>query len=460
VNLPPDWSLTTLEPKPSTPLPDLAAAVEVALSHPLSAPRLIDLASSSSRVCLVFTDATRACPDHVIVPAMLRELDRAGVPDDHITLLCATGLHRPSTREEKIAKLGREVVERYRVIDHDVRHTAPAGGCRCCDPTEQCGAGERSVRRSNLLPIGSEIASRPSTPLRSAQGALAMTVPDGLTVNRLLWESDLVIATGVVEPHQYAGYSGGGKTVVIGCGSEATIGLTHGPQFLDRPGVRLGQIDGNPFQQFVRDAAQAIGLKFVVNVVLDGDGAAIAVQAGDPIVVHDALVAVARSIYEVPIEHAYDVVVAQVDPPKDVNLYQASRAATYIGLSTTPPIRPSGVIIVAAHCPEGAGQGHGEDRFFVALSQATDLPQLLARYRRDGCQAGEQRAYLLAQVLLNYEVVVAGSQCPQVVEACQLVAASSVEEAIVYAQRRVGPTARVLYLPHSLQTIPSITHRA
>jgi nickel-dependent lactate racemase len=409
VNLPPDWSLTTLAPKPSTPLPDLRAAVEGALAQPLSAPRLIDRASPSSRVCIVFTDATRACPDHIIVPAILRELDRAGVPDDHITLLCATGLHRPSTRAEKIAKLGEEVVRRYRVIDHD---------------PHQCVAQH------------------------------------GVSVNRLLWESDLVIATGVVEPHQYAGYSGGGKTVVIGCGSEATIGLTHGPQFLDRPGVRLGQIDGNPFQQFVRDAAQAIGLKFVVNVVLDGDGAAIAVQAGDPIVVHDALVAVARSIYEVPIEHAYDVVVAQVDPPKDVNLYQASRAATYIGLSTTPPIRPSGVIIVAAHCPEGAGQGHGEERFFAALSQATDLPQLLARYRRDGCQAGEQRAYLLAQVLLNYEVVVAGSQCPQVVEACQLVAASSVEDAIVYAQRRVGPTARVLYLPHSLQTIPSITHRA
>ena len=91
-------------------------------------------------------------------------------------------------------------------------------------------------------------------------------------VNAVLTESDLIIATGVVEPHQYAGYSGGGKTVVIGCGSEETIGLTHGPQFLDQPGVRLGQIDGNPFQQFVRDAAQAIGLKFVVNVVLDGEG--------------------------------------------------------------------------------------------------------------------------------------------------------------------------------------------
>jgi nickel-dependent lactate racemase len=433
-NLPPDWTLTTIEPNPSTPLPDLAAAVEGVLFHPLSAPRLIDLASPSTRVCIVFTDATRACPDHILVPAILRELDRAHVPDDHITLLCATGLHRPSTHAEKIAKLGSEVVERYRVIDHDVRH---------CE----------RILRSKFSADQHEIPS-------SQTALLAMTFPHDLAVNALLFESDLIIATGVVEPHQYAGYSGGGKTVVIGCGSEETIGLTHGPQFLDQPGVRLGQIEGNPFQQFVRDAAQAIGLKFVVNVVLDGDGEAIAVQAGDPIAVHDTLVAVARSVYEVPIEQLYDVVIAQVDPPKDANLYQASRAATYIGLNATPPIRPSGVIIVAAQCPEGAGQGRGEERFFAALSQATDFQQLLAQYRRDGCQAGEQRAYMLAQVLLNYEVVVAGSQCPQVVEACHLVAASSLDEAVEYARRRLGATAQVLYLPHPLQTVPSIIHRA
>ena len=275
-------------------------------------------------------------------------------------------------------------------------------------------------------------------------------------VNRLLWESDLIIATGVVEPHQYAGYSGGGKTVVIGCGSEETIGLTHGPQFLDQPGVRLGQIDGNRFQQFVREAAQAIGLKFVVNVVLNGEDQAIAVQAGDPIAVHEALVTVARSVYEVPVPRQYEVVIAQVDPPKDVNLYQASRAATYIGLSATPPISPSGVIIVAARCPEGAGLGRGEQRFFTSLAQASDLQKLLAEFRRSGCQAGEQRTYMLAQVLLKHEIVVAGSLCPAVIRACHLISAASIDEALVYARRRCGPAAQVLYLPHPLQTLPIV----
>ena len=412
--LPPDWSLATIEPNPSTPLADLRLAVEAALTQPLQSKRLRDLATQHARVCIVFTDATRACPDQILVPAILRELDAAGVPDDHITLLCAVGLHRPSSPEEKIDKLGAAVVARYRVIDHD-----PVD---CIE-----------------IPNGVRNDSR---------------------INALLLESDLIIATGVVEPHQYAGYSGGGKTVVIGCGSEETIGLTHGPQFLDQPGVRLGQIDGNPFQQFVRDMTQAIGLKFVVNVVLDGEGRAIAVQAGEPIAVHDALVAVARSVYEVPVPHPYDLVIAQVDPPKDVNLYQASRAATYIGLSATRPISPSGVIIVAARCPEGAGLGRGEQRFFTALSQASDLQKLLAEFRRTGCQAGEQRAYMLAQVLSVYEVVVAGSLCPDVVKACHLVPAASIDEALIYARQRCGAAAQVLYLPHPLQTLPIVRRDA
>jgi nickel-dependent lactate racemase len=401
VRLPPGWFLTTIGPNRSTPLPDLRLAVEAALAQPLQAPRLRDLASNHARVCIVFTDATRACPDHILVPAILRELASAGVPDDYITVLCATGLHRASTREEKIAKLGADVVERYQVVDHDA-----------------------------MLEFDPCLAGR-----------------------------DLIIATGVVEPHQYAGYSGGGKTVVIGCGSESTIELTHGPQFLDQPGVRLGQIDGNPFQQFVREAAQTIGLKFVVNVVLDGEGRAIAAQAGDPIAVHDALVAVARSVYEVSVPRQYEVVIAQVDPPKDVNLYQASRATTYIGLSATPPISPSGVIIVAARCPEGAGTGRGEQRFFTTLSQASDLQELLAEFRRSGCQAGEQRTYMLAQVLLKHEIVVAGSLCPAVIRACHLIPAASIDEALVYARRRCGVAAHVLYLPHPLQTLPIVRSR-
>jgi nickel-dependent lactate racemase len=355
------------------------------------------------------------------------------VPDDHITLLCATGLHRASTREEKIAKLGQAVVERYRVIDHDAS--------QCVTPHLPVGAGVLNESK-NLRFLVAQRAPR-----------------NDISTNPLLLNNDLIIATGVVEPHQYAGYSGGGKTVVIGCGGESTIEYTHGPQFLDQPGVRLGRIDGNPFQQFVREVAEAIGLKFVVNVVLNGDGEPIAVRAGHPIAVHDALIKIARSGHEVLVDRLYDLIVTKVDPPKDVNLYQASRAATYIGLSTTPPLREGGVLIIQARCLEGAGQGVGERRFFEALANATDLHQLLDDCRRNGCRAGEQRAFMLAQVLLKYRVIIAGSECPEVVTACKMTAADSIESALDRAREIIGRPTSVLYLPHPLQTVPiAINH--
>ncbi len=410
MKLPPDWQLTIVESNPSTPLADLRAATEAALEQPLQSKRLSDLARPGARVCIVFTDATRACPDQVLVPAILRELEAAGVRDEDITLLCAVGLHRASTREEKIAKLGAAVVDRYRVIDHDARVVTD-------------------------LPVGQ----------------------NRLTINPLLLQSDLIIATGVVEPHQYAGYSGGGKTVVIGCGGEATIGATHGPRFLDQPGVRLGRVADNPFQQLVREAARQIGLKFVVNVVLDGDGQAVAVRAGDPVAAHDALIDIARALYEVPIPQQYDVVIAKVDPPKDVNLYQASRAPTYIGLSASPVIRPGGVMIIEARCPEGAGQGAGEQRFFEALSQATDLEKMLVNFRVNGCRPGEQRAFMLAQVLLQYEVIFVGTVCPDVVRACKMPAVDSIAAAIELVREKIKNQAFVLYLPHPLQTLRVLT---
>jgi nickel-dependent lactate racemase len=409
VDLPAGWQLTLVQPNLSKPLADLSSATELALSEPLQSKRLVELASSGSRVCIVFTDATRACPDQILVPAILRELESAGVNDANITLLCATGLHRASTRDEKIVKLGQAVVDRYKVIDHDPSTAVPSGA------------------RNDIV------------------------------VHPLLLQSDLIIATGVVEPHQYAGYSGGGKTAVIGCGGEATISETHGPKYLDQAGVRLGRVEGNPFQQFVREAARSIGLQFVVNVVLDGEGQAVAVRAGDPIAVHDELIGLAKKLYEVSVPQQYDVVIAKVALPKDVNLYQASRAATYIGLSATPPIRSGGVIIVEARCPEGAGQGVGEQRFLAALSRPIDLEQLLSDFRARGCRAGEQRAFMLAQVLLKHEVIIAGSECPEIVRACRLSAAETIEQAIDLARRKIGECAAVLELPHPLQTLPIVS---
>jgi nickel-dependent lactate racemase len=275
-------------------------------------------------------------------------------------------------------------------------------------------------------------------------------------VNPLLVEpGTLVVALGVVEPHQYAGYSGGAKTVVIGCGGPRTIGATHGPTYLDQPGTRLGRIEGNPFQRFVRQAGAMTGLRWAVNVGLDAEYRIGDEASGPPAEVHDRLVARARQIYETPVAAPYDVVIAGVGAPKDVNLYQASRGVTYIGLGGRPVIRSGGVMILPAPIPEGAGEGQGERNFLDVLRRSDDLDAMMREMRAHGCKPGEQRAFMVAQLLAHYRVIVVGASDEAVVRAAHFTPARTMDEALALAQDWCGSSMpRGLLVEHALQTIP------
>jgi lactate racemase len=278
-----------------------------------------------------------------------------------------------------------------------------------------------------------------------------------LVVNRRAYQSDLIIATGVVEPHQYAGYSGGGKTLAIGCGGEATIGFTHGPAMLETPGVRLGQIDGNPFQAICRESARRAGLRFVINVILDDDGAIVAVAAGDPVAVHDHLVEVGKDHYLAPIPHQYDAAVAGVGWPKDVNLYQASRAASYLHFAPTPVVRQGGIIVLPAPLPEGAGEGEGEKRFYRALSGAASPQAVIDDARTNGYPPGGQRAFVVAKVLAHCAIIVVGAQDPDLVRGAHMEPVATMDDALALVAARLGPTADVLIVPHATLTLPVVT---
>ena len=413
--LPPGLRATVAEPRPAAPLDDPARAVADALAHPVASPPLRELAGRGQRVCIVFTDSTRACPDNLLVPAMLGELEQAGIQDDDITLLCATGLHRPSTSEEKAAKLGARIAARYRVIDNSPQDLA------------------------NLADLG--VTSR--------------GVP--VQIHRAAVEADLLIATGVVEPHQFAGYSGGPKTLAIGAAGEALIAYTHGPAFLDHPRSRLGSIDGNPFQEAVAEAARRARLRFILNVVLDDEKRLLQVRAGDPTHAFRELVSFARSIYEVPIPHPVDIAIGGAGFPKDSNLYQATRAASYLALAATPLVREGGFLIIPARCQEGAGAGVGEQRFLAAMRDAPDVRSILEGARHHGYPPGQQRAFVMAKVLERARVVVVGSECPDLVAACKMTPSSTIEEAVALATDELGPNCSVLIVPHALLTLPIVT---
>ena len=403
-----------VEPQSVDPLVDVEAAIIEALVHPINALPLRQLAQPGDRVCIAFTDVTRVSPDHLLVPALLRELSAAGVRDEDVTLLCGIGLHRPSTRGEREVKLGSAVVERYCVIDSEPRNPAA------------------------LVDLG----------------ATASGVP--VSVHRAAAEADLLIATGLVEPHQYAGYSGGSKTVAVGAAGEPLIAHTHGPAFVDDPGVRLGRIDGNPFQEAVTEAARRAGLRFVLNVVLDGEKQILRVAAGEPRATYRQLVSFARTVYEVVIPRQYDVAIGGVGHPKDANLYQASRAPSYLYFAPTPVVRPGGFLIVPARCEEGAGEGVGEQRFLTAMQDAPDVKHILDDARKHGYPPGQQRAFVMAKVLEQANVIIVGSEHPEVVAACKMIPVATMEEALTFVSNRLGAALDVLVVPHALLTLPVV----
>jgi nickel-dependent lactate racemase len=414
-DLPPTMRGTLVESRPSKPLVDVKKAVEEVLEHPINTKPLAELASPGNNVCIIFTDMTRNSPDHILVPAILTQLESAGVRDEDITLLCGIGMHRPSSKEEKVIKLGKAVVDRYRVLDNEPQKSA------------------------SLVQLGSTDNGMP------------------LSVHKTAYEADLLIATGIVEPHQYAGYSGGRKTLAIGAAGESTIAYTHGPKMVDHPGTRLGRIEGNPFHEAITLSAKRAGLRFIINVILDDHNRPVSVMAGEPDATFAALVKVAKQLYEVPILQQYDVAVAGVGFPKDVNIYQASRAASYLFFAPTPVVREGGVIIVPAPTPEGAGDGVGEQRFLETMRQATDMSSLLSELRSTGYPPGAQRAFVMAKVLEKNPVIIVGSSTPDVVRQVHMIPAVDMEEAFNIAAERIGrKDLEVLIVPHGLQTLPIV----
>jgi nickel-dependent lactate racemase len=389
----PDCEVSVAEPAGSGAV-DTRQAARRAVADP-HGPPLAERVDPDDEVAVVVTDVTRATPDDVLLDVLLSELDGVGADRDQVTVVLGLGLHRPMTDAEVRGALGEHA---DLAVNHDPGATVEVGRVDGC-PIEL------------------------SEPVAAA---------------------DSVVSTGLVEPHQYAGFSGGAKTVVVGAGGESQIRYTHGPEMLAREGVRLGRIDGNPFRGFLDEAGDLAGPDFCLNVTHTPAGVAGA-SAGDPRAVVADLAAAAREALAVEVGGGYDAVVAGVGAPKDATLYQATRAATYVILGAHNPLREGGRAVVPAELPEGAGEGTGERRFQDWLSSA-DSARELYEAMREGYEPGAQRAFVLARALLDHDIRVTDSRHPEVVEECLMHAAPSVGDA-------VEPGSDVLVVPDALHTL-------
>jgi nickel-dependent lactate racemase len=288
-------------------------AVRQALRQPIGSPPLAEVVRPAHRVAIVFSDITRPTPNHVLLPAILAELAARGVPENNVVLVNATGMHRRNTRDELIAMLGQDVVDRYRIVQHDAR----------------------DKRQQVLLS-------------KNERGAETW-------INRDYMRADVRILTGFVEPHIFAGYSGGGKAVLPGIAGAEIIMSNHGGRMLAHPRATWCQTQGNPVFEEVRRVALATEPAFIVNVTLNERKEITGVFAGEMVQAHDAGIAFAENAYLQPVPRRYDIVVAtNMGYPADINLYQSVKGMSVAAQA----VKGGGSIVLAAECADGLGQAH------------------------------------------------------------------------------------------------------
>ncbi len=299
-----------IAPSEAVPLEDPAAAVARSLERPRACDALERIAAGRQSACVVVSDVTRPVPNPLLLGPILQTLEAAGVPPERTLILVATGMHRPSTPEEHERLVGPGIAERYRVVDH------------------------LSRARDDMAEVG----------------RIGGKVP--ALVNRLYLEAELKILTGFIEPHMWAGYSGGRKSILPGISSLETLQYMHGPEMVAHPGCEYGQLEGNPFHEAGLEVMRMAGADFVVNVTLDTAKRVTGVFSGDPVEAHlEGCRFLSRHCVrklDAPLDF---IVTTNAGAPLDCNLYQTVKGIT--GAATA--VKLGGDILVASRCLEGAG---------------------------------------------------------------------------------------------------------
>lgn len=357
VHLPDEWNATVIEPRFVRPLPDPAGALQNALRSPIGSPALRDLARPSDSVGIVFSDVTRPTPNHLILPAVLAELGH--VPRSRITLFEALGTHRQNTKHELQEMLGKELVDGYRIVQNN------------------------AFDASTQIRLGT-----------SSQG-------HEVWLNREFAACDIKILTGFIEPHLFAGFSGGPKAVLPGMAGLETVLGNHDARMTGHPKATWGITEGNPMWEEMREAAHMIGPSFLLNVALNRDKAITAVFAGDLDTAHQRGCAFVRETAMVAVPHPFDIVITSNSGyPLDLNLYQAVKGMS----AAAQVVRQGGAIIIAADCWDGIPE-HG--LYGEMLRQAGSPQAVLEMIGAPGFRKQDQwQVQVQAQVQLKADVYV------------------------------------------------------
>lgn len=405
VNLPETTRL--VEAKFNPGLADEVGTICETLRSPIGSAPLAEKVKLGDRAVIVHSDITRATPNDRILPVILAELEAAGITRQDITLLNALGTHRPQTENELRMMLGDQIVDNYRCLQHN------------------------AFDDSNLVSLGETALGHP------------------VRINRLYLEAEVKILTGFIEPHFFAGFSGGPKAVLPALSGSESVLTNHGREMIAHPNATWGVTEGNPLWEEMREVALKTKPIFLLNVTMNNRQEITGVFAGDVLKAHAAGCEFVKRNAMVGVEAPYDIVITTNSGyPLDQNLYQAVK-----GMSAANQIvREGGTIIIAAACDDGLPD-HG--KYAQLLAQAGSPQGVLEMIAQPGFSQPDQwQVQIQAMIQQRAEVhVYSDGLTDEQIKGALFTPCRSIEQTVANLLEKYGTEARICVIPDGPQTI-------
>ncbi len=357
------------------------------------------LQEKPKNVVVLVSDLTRPCPSHIIVPPLIEELLQAGLRQDQITIVFGLGFHRKMTDQEMKRAVGEQVFEKIKCLNHDISECVSIGKTERGTPVE---------------------------------------------VFKPVVESDFIIATGNLELHWFAGYSGGNKALLPGVCSKRTIETNHSYMLLD--GATSGRLEGNPVREDIEEAGKMAKVRFIVNAVLNSKKEVVKIVSGDPILAHREGVKCIDRMYKIKIERKYDIVIASPGGfPKDINLYQAQK-----GLDNAfQAVKDGGIIILVAQCREGFGEKTFEE--WMKRAQSPDEP---LEWIKKEFHLGGHKAAGFCKVMKKAKIFLCSTMDKNTIKQIFMTPFESVQDALDSALKQTSTDPSILLMPYANSTLP------
>lgn len=380
--------------------------VKDALQNPISSSPLCELAKDKKHIVIISSDHTRPVPSHITMPLLLEEIRKFN-KEVKITILIATGMHRPTTHEELVDKYGQKIVDEETIVVHSAYE-------------------DENMVFLGILPSGGE-----------------------LWVNKLVSEADLLISEGFIEPHFFAGFSGGRKSVLPGIASKKTVLWNHNAKFIANKNARAGSLEENPIHKDMLFAAKQAKLAFILNVIINGEKKVIEAFAGDLEQAHAYGCQKVLEIARVEPVKSNIVITTNGGYPLDQNIYQTVKGMT----AGEACVNEGGVIIILSSCADGTG---GE--FFYKL--LADNPSAEVAYQKlndvepKDTEFDQWEAQILARILCKATVIIVSDKCdPNIITSMHIKHAYTLDESLQKARSIVGENEKITVIPDGISVI-------